>query len=63
MYLQSVSVKLNSKQSKKLKKLEKKKRAEEKHKMKIRGLEPRVMDEDNDDVVTVISRDLQVARI
>lgn len=63
LILQGASVKLSSKQTKKQKKLEKKKRAEEKHKLKARGLEPRVMDDDNDDVITVISKDLQMARI
>ena len=46
-----------------MKKMEKKKRAEEKHKMKIQGVIPVNGIEDNSDVVTVISKDLQMAKI
>ncbi|KAH3827282.1 OTU domain-containing protein 3-like [Dreissena polymorpha] len=55
-------MKLTSKQSKKQKKLEKKQRAEEKHKMKVLGLQPRIPD-DEDQVITIVTRDLQMARI
>ncbi|KAL4221515.1 OTU domain-containing protein 3 [Mactra antiquata] len=61
----TADVKLNSKQTKKLKKMEKKKRAEEKHKMKILGVEPQIngLYDDEDAAVTVISKDLQMAKI
>lgn len=52
----------SSKQTKKMKKMEKKKRAEEKHKMKIQGIVPQYNDDD-DDIITVVSKDLQMAKI
>ena len=42
--------------------MEKKQRAEEKHRAKILGNVPRMSD-DEDDAVTVIARDMQMARI
>lgn len=57
------SQKMSSKQTKKQKKMEKKKRAEEKHKLKILGQEPQIPTGDNDDLVTVVAKDLQMARI
>ncbi|XP_052821455.1 OTU domain-containing protein 3-like [Mya arenaria] len=54
--------KQSSKQAKKQKKLEKKARAEEKHRMKFLGMQPQVQDEDAD-LMTVIVKDLKMARI
>ncbi|XP_060600968.1 OTU domain-containing protein 3-like [Ruditapes philippinarum] len=57
------AARLNSKQTKKMKKMEKKKRAEEKHKLKVQGGVPVNAVDDTDDVVTIISKDLQMAKI
>jgi hypothetical protein len=57
------AARLNSKQTKKMKKMEKKKRAEEKHKLKVQGSVPVNAVDDTDDVVTIISKDLQMAKI
>ena len=49
--------------TKKVKKMEKKKRAEERHKQRLQGNQPKLLDDIDDDLVTVIAKDLQMARI
>ena len=43
--------------------MDKKKRSEEKHKQRLAGNAPQLSDTDDNDVVTVVARDLQMARI
>ena len=54
---------MSSKLTKKMKKMEKKKRAEERHKQRLTGVQPQLPDSDDNDVVTVVSKDLQMAKI
>ncbi|KAK3583745.1 hypothetical protein CHS0354_022777 [Potamilus streckersoni] len=56
--------KISSKQKKEIKKLEKKKRAEERHRQKFLGGKPQQLSSDDEEsVLTVITRDLQIAKI
>lgn len=55
--------KLTGKQKKQMKKLEKKKKAEERHRQKILGVQPPQVVDEPEDVMTIVSRDLQMAKI
>lgn len=46
-----------------MKKLEKKKKAEERHRQKILGVQPPQVVDEPEDVMTIVSRDLQMAKI
>jgi hypothetical protein len=54
---------LSAKEKRENKKLEKKKRAEEKHKMRIMGKSPQFPVADEDNAVTVVSKDVGMMKI
>ena len=58
---------MSAKQKKETKKLEKKKRAEERHRQKLLGINPPMIDNDDPPAVgtalTVITKDLQMTKI
>ncbi|KAJ8319790.1 hypothetical protein KUTeg_001377 [Tegillarca granosa] len=54
---------LTAKQKKEVKKMEKKKRAEDRHRQKFLGIKPQVPVSDDEDVVTVVAKDVSMMNI
>lgn len=55
--------KISNKDKKKMKKMEKKKKAEERHKQRILGVKPPQLVDEPEDVITIVTRDFQMARV